>query len=72
MGGTACNGWRFWSLAEQAAEKAEAPKKEPKAKKNGSAKPETVACGECGETFATAAEVTEHMATAHTEASTES
>ncbi len=34
MGGMAANGWRFWSLAEELAEKAAAPKKESP-KKNG-------------------------------------
>jgi rubredoxin len=35
MGGMAANGWRFWSLAEELAEKAAAPKKERESKKNG-------------------------------------
>jgi leucyl aminopeptidase (aminopeptidase T) len=35
MGGMAANGWRFWSLAEELAEKAAAPKKERQSKKNG-------------------------------------
>jgi len=35
MGGIACNGWRFWSLADEVAEKAAAPKKERQGKKNG-------------------------------------
>ena len=35
MGGMAANGWRFWSLAEELAEKAAAPKKEHQSKKNG-------------------------------------
>ena len=65
MGGTACNGWRFWSLADQVTEKAKT------AKKNDSAKPEAMACGECGETFATSAEATEHLATAHAKAQPE-
>jgi len=71
MNGMACNGWRFWSLADEVTEKAKAAKKEPKAKKNGSTKQEAVACGECGETFATSAEATEHLAAAHTEAQPE-
>ena len=35
MGGMAANGWRFWSLAEELAEKAAAPQKERQSKKNG-------------------------------------
>ena len=70
MDGTACNGWRFWSLAGTEAETAASapkPTKKGKAKTTGDPE-EAVACGECGETFATSAEATEHLATAHTEA----
>jgi len=35
MGGVACNGWWFWSLADEVAERARAPKKERKVGKNG-------------------------------------
>ena len=35
MGGMACNGWRFWSLADELAEKAAVPDKKPETKKNG-------------------------------------
>jgi len=35
MGGIACNGWRFWSLADAVAEKTKTPTKERQAKKNG-------------------------------------
>jgi rubredoxin len=31
----AANGWRFWSLADEVAEKAQMPKRERSAKKNG-------------------------------------
>jgi len=72
MGGMAANGWRFWSLAEELTQKAKTPAKEAKTKKNGSPKHRTVACGECGERFATSVEATEHMATAHMEAPAES
>jgi len=42
MGGHACNGWRFWSLAGEAEPKA--PKKEPK--KNGKRSPRRTAAFE--------------------------
>ena len=35
MGGMAANGWRFWSPAEEIAEKVAAPKEERQSKKNG-------------------------------------
>ena len=73
MGGMAANGWRFWSLAETEAETAAGapkPTKKSKAKTTGDPE-ETVACGECGETFATSAEATEHLAAAHAEAQPE-
>ncbi len=34
MGGNACNGWRFWSLAGEAAAPTEAPKKKTKREAN--------------------------------------
>jgi hypothetical protein len=70
MGGMAANGWRFWSLAGTEAETAAgAPKPPKKGKAKSTGDPEeAVVCGECGETFATSAEATEHMATAHTDA----
>jgi hypothetical protein len=64
MNGTACNGWRFWSLAEQVTEETKTPKKRPKVKGNGSDSQETVACGE---TFPSSAEATEHLVSAHSE-----
>jgi hypothetical protein len=66
MGGIACNGWRFWSLADSLPEKAEKPRKTPKARKNA-VQGETVQCGECGETFSSTAEATQHAATVHTQ-----
>jgi hypothetical protein len=41
MGGVACNGWRFWSIAGT-----ETPKREPKAKKEPKTKPEPKATKE--------------------------
>jgi hypothetical protein len=67
MGGTACNGWRFWSLAGAEGETtagAPKPKKKGKAKTTGEPE-EAIGCGECAETFATPAEASEHFATAH-------
>ena len=51
MGGMAANGWRFWSLAEELAEKAAAPKKESSAKKNG--RVERFRCLHCGHIYKT-------------------
>jgi hypothetical protein len=42
MGGTACNGWRFWSVEGVEAPRSEKPaKREPKAKQPKAAKPKT-------------------------------
>jgi len=68
MGGMAANGWRFWSLADSISEKPEKPKKSAKPKKGTAGKAEAV---ECGETFPSAAEATEHLVTAHTQAQPE-
>ena len=57
MGGTACNGWRFWSLAPGEAIKARAGKRERKGRtKNAPRAFERLEdgscfCGACGETF---------------------
>ena len=52
MGGMAANGWRFWSLAEELAEKAAAPKKERQSKKNGQV--ERFRCLHCMHIYKTA------------------
>ena len=58
MGGTACNGWRFWSV--EGAEEPTKAKSEPKAKTKGkpkaNAEPQVkaeapVSCGDCGKEF---------------------
>ena len=77
MGGTACNGWRFWSVeGEEEPKPAKAGKKakaEPKAKR-GKAKappqdePETerkVSCGDCGQEFPNGREAAAHMRDEH-------
>jgi len=51
MGGMAANGWRFWGLAEELAEKAAVPKKERESKKNGQV--ERWKCLHCGHIYKT-------------------
>jgi hypothetical protein len=72
MGGVACNGWRFWSLAgAEEAKPAKAPSKaKGKAKTKGKAKADAnaeqpVACGECGAEFPNSREAAEHMRDEH-------
>ncbi len=75
MKGTACNGWRFWSV-----EGADEPKARPKAKakakstakSKSKAKPKAEAkaekpmtCGECGEEFPNSREAAKHMREEH-------
>ncbi len=51
MNGMAANGWRFWSLAEELAEKAAAPQKERESKKNG--RVQRWKCLHCGHIYKT-------------------
>lgn len=57
MGGTACNGWRFWSFADAAATDESPPPREAKA----SRRPR---CERCGKRFASAAQLAHHIANA--------
>ncbi len=58
MGGTACNGWRFWSLAADATKTASKPAKPE------SAKPERPGCEACGKHFMSAKQLEHHRANA--------
>jgi rubredoxin len=51
MGGTACNGWRFWSLAEAVEQKAKSSKAKRKAKKSGQVR--RWKCLHCGHIYRT-------------------
>ena len=58
MGGTACNGWRFWSLAPGEAIKAKAGKRERKGRKKKTGRTAferledgSCFCSACGEAF---------------------
>ena len=71
MGGTACNGWRFWSVegAEEEPTKAKSEPK-PKAKAKTKAEPKVkaeapVSCGDCGQEFPNARETAKHMREEH-------
>jgi hypothetical protein len=66
MGGVACNGWRFWSLAgAEEAKPAKAPSKaKGQAKTDAKAEP-PVACGECKQEFPSSREAAEHMRDEH-------
>ena len=69
MGGSACNGWRFWSIADgaprpasKAAKIAAKPAtKQPAAK---TAKPERPRCDACGKSFVAAKQLEHHRANA--------
>lgn len=76
MGGSACNGWRFWSLADgttpaksakgstkQAGKKA-ATKSQPKPAPQPAAKGERPRCKRCGKVFVAAKQLAHHEANA--------
>ena len=68
MGGTACNGWRFWSV--EGAEEPAKPEPNSKAKAKTKAEPKVkaeapVSCGECGQEFPNARETAKHMRDEH-------
>ena len=65
MDGTACNGWRFWSLAEGAtpAKPAKAAKS-TKATPKPDAKPGRPRCDTCGKHFMSAKQLEHHTANA--------
>lgn len=70
MGGTACNGWRFWSV--EGAEEPQKAKPEPKSKAKAKTKAEPkvkaeapVSCGECGQEFPSSRQAAEHMRDEH-------
>lgn len=71
MGGVACNGWRFWSLADGASKpaaksaKAAAKTSAKRPAKQAAAKPETAGrprCTRCGKTFVSAQQLAHHEA----------
>jgi len=63
MDGTACNGWRFWSLAESAPRTASKPTKATKTKAEP-AKPERPRCEACRKHFMSAKQLEHHRANA--------
>jgi len=65
MDGTACNGWRFWSLAD-GAPTAKPPKatKSTKATPKPDAKPERPRCEACGKHFMSQKQLEHHTANA--------
>ena len=63
MDGVACNGWRFWSLAEGSPKPASKPSKGSKAKAE-SARPERPRCEACGKHFMSAKQLEHHTANA--------
>ena len=69
MGGSACNGWRFWSIDDGAPRPASKPTKP--AKKQSAAKPaatsatpERPRCNACGKSFVAAKQLEHHRANA--------
>ena len=60
MGGSACNGWRFWSLDDGTARPATKPAK-PAAK---TAKAQRPRCDACGKSFVAAKQLEHHRANA--------
>ena len=73
MGGSACNGWRFWSLADKTSPATKSPKVSAKqAGKQASAKPapkpaakgERPRCDACGKGFVAAKQLAHHEANA--------
>jgi len=63
MDGVACNGWRFWSLAEGSTKTASKPAKGGKTKAEP-AKPERPRCEACGKHFMSAKQLEHHAANA--------
>lgn len=72
MGGIACNGWRFWSLASETADETTTPRRtdgdagaqapqDATAEADAKARPQ---CGRCGKSFAGAAQRAHHEANA--------
>ncbi len=59
MGGVACNGWRFWTLADGVKSAAK-----PAKTKAESAKPERPRCDACGKQFMSAKQLEHHAANA--------
>ena len=70
MGGSACNGWRFWSIddgAPRSAAKPAKPAAKPAAKQSAAkqpAKTERPRCDACGKTFVAAKQLEHHRANA--------
>ena len=70
MGGSACNGWRFWSIDDGGPRPASKPVK-PAAKQTAAsppaaktAKPERPRCDACGKRFVAAKQLEHHRANA--------
>jgi hypothetical protein len=62
MGGNACNGWRFWSVA---GEDGKAPKREPKVQALKATKgSKIIKCGDCGKAYMTTEQLAHHAANA--------
>ena len=66
MGGSACNGWRFWSIADGAPRTASKPAAKPAAKQPTAktAKPERPRCDACGKRFVAAKQLEHHRTNA--------
>ena len=70
MGGSACNGWRFWSIDDGAPRPASKPAKvaaKPAAKKPAAKQPEKTerpACDACGKRFVSEKQLAHHRANA--------
>lgn len=63
MDGVACNGWRFWSLADGATKTPSKPAKATKMEAE-SARPERPRCETCGKHFMSAKQLEHHAANA--------
>lgn len=67
MDGVACNGWRFWSLADGAIKAPSKPTKQTGTQAKAepeSAKPERPRCEACGKNFMSAKQLEHHTANA--------